>query len=518
MESNVVYLQTSDYDVAPSRNALHFRDQFNKNKTIVTDFGIWMPQKGIEDFCRSVNTSIAWLIECVIAIVLTHSHEDHAGMLPYIVRCGYRGPIYMTELCKSKCISNWLDDIGINARYGDFYYTEEDIKKTVKLIRCVHVGERIELYHDSSVTVTVEVIDNGHLSDAVSYFFTFKRYGCQDNNILLTGDLKEKSSIKNIVPIPLSIREKKMTILLESTYGDTIRVINNTFEREITRTYRNGGNVVIPCITNDRTAEVIDRLLKMQDRGLIPRNAKIYVKGKLGKKHFFELMGSNIDFKEDFNVKSTNIVFMDGDMFDVVPQGHFIMLVSPGMAQGGASLNAITHECSNPRNLVMFTSYVPPTGIASKFINARQGETIYIENHGYYQINATVRQYEGFSGHNDLMANERFLKQFKDATAVICNHGSKKAIESQCDAIETELGLKAYPASPDIAFRILPDGVKPIRHGAIVNGKAISVRKNSHPDIKNNPNGKQHHHKKTSKSHKGTRGRNYYKSSKRARR
>lgn len=522
-KSNNVYLQTSDYDVAPSRNVIFFKNDLGEKKALVVDFGQWMLEKGIEDFCREVNRSIGWQIDNTVAMLITHSHVDHIGMVPYFVRLGFRGPIYMTELCKWKCRHIWKDNMAINARYGDFYYGEENIAETLRLVKTIRVNETFELYDDSSVEVTATALDNAHLTDAVSYFVTFRRYGCDDNNILFTGDLKESSSIKNLSPIPDSIKNKKMTILLESTYGDTIRpelddITETLFEREVSKCYNAGGNVVIPCITNDRTAEVVSRIIRMQKNGYISKRAKVFIKGELGRKLWNVLLNSSIDFRSDFSMSSHNIVFMDTS--EVVPKGHYIMVVSPGMSQGGASLNAITRECTNRESLIIYTSYVPCNGVASKFINARKGEKIYIENHGNYEVNAMISQYKGFSGHNDLKANLRFLQQLKNVNAVICNHGSEKAISSQCEAISYDLGLEAYPASPKIAFRISPDGVKPIRHGAITSNEYVhNARKNPHPDIAEPEIEKREKRskKKSKITRKRTRvgGKNHYKNPKR---
>ncbi len=81
-------------------------------------------------------------IRTLDAVVLTHSHIDHCGAVPYLYKYGFDGPVYTTEPSMHLSTMMQLDYINVCEREGRISpYSKKDIKTTVLHTYCLDWGK-----------------------------------------------------------------------------------------------------------------------------------------------------------------------------------------------------------------------------------------------------------------------------------------------------------------------------------------------------------------------------------------
>lgn len=458
---NYVYVQTTDYNVGHSMNFIFFKDRYNNTKAIVIDCGISYKDKNQENLSEEINKNIICDISKIKAVLITHAHNDHLGLLPYLVSLGYSGKIYSSEVVRREAGIILRDSAKVMSSYGEYYYNNDDIDLATSMIKPVPCNKEFEIYNDGEIIVTATGLDNPHLNGAYSWSLLFTKYSYEDISITFSGDVKKDNEMFYTEPIPEFIKKRPTTIICESTYGDCIRKKDSeqNFEELVKETYDRGGNVIIASIANERAEIILNHLLKMKENNMIPQDTKIFVKGILLRKlyNIINNSGDVIKFKEDFCDTSNDIIFMDQG--EVLPsQKQYILVVSPGMLGGGASLEAAFAEAYNEKSMLILTSYVPEKGIAYNILHTPKGG-IYKHTDGRnIKINMDVRQCKYFSGHADELELMEFIMQFT-VVSVLCNHGEQKTIEKFAEDINSILKVRAYATSRKKCFRISSHGV-----------------------------------------------------------
>ena len=219
------------------------------------------------------------------AVVLTHVHIDHCGLLPRLVAEGFRGPIYMTRPSQD-LLGMMLHDTARIQKEDTAYkirrhkkashkpprpvkplYTEEDVERTLPLASGVDYGEQVSISDDLSVTFH----DAGHILG--SSMLEIKA-GSQGDaiTIVFSGDIGLEN--KPIVRDPTFFRQADF-VVMESTYGDRNHAPAGNVEDElaavIQRTVDRGGNVVIPTFAVERAQELMYYLARLCLAGRIPQ-------------------------------------------------------------------------------------------------------------------------------------------------------------------------------------------------------------------------------------------------------
>ena len=218
------------------------------------------------------------------AVVISHAHIDHTGLLPRLVASGYRGPIFATEATCDLMELMLLDAANLQekdaewenkwrARLGKAFveplYTVADTEQTLKQRRPLAYGQTQEVapgvritYHDAghilgSAIVDLHIIDH-HL----------------DRHLVFSGDLGNACSPLMRDPQTLSRAD---AVMLESTYGDRDHRCSEATLDELAeilqQAHRDGGNVLIPSFAVGRTQDLIYHLGRFYQEGRLPQQA-----------------------------------------------------------------------------------------------------------------------------------------------------------------------------------------------------------------------------------------------------
>jgi len=218
------------------------------------------------------------------AVVISHAHLDHSGLLPRLVAAGYSGPIFATEATCELLELMLLDSAHIQehdaewenkwrARVGKEpitpLYTTADTESTLKLRRPLEYG----VSHEVAAGISVTFHDAGHiLGSAIVELEVCDHHITR--HVVFSGDLGNTCSPLMHDP---SILTRADLLMMESTYGDRDhRCSEDTLDElaEILQTaYRDGGNVLIPSFAVGRTQDLIYYLGRFYQEGRLKQQA-----------------------------------------------------------------------------------------------------------------------------------------------------------------------------------------------------------------------------------------------------
>jgi metallo-beta-lactamase family protein len=212
------------------------------------------------------------------AVVLTHAHLDHTGLLPRLVAEGYSGPVYCTAPSRALISLVLLDAGSIQeeaARYAKKkgysqhpdprpLYTQKDARQALKLLHTLPFDDERDLFPG----VRLRFVRAGHLLGAASVEITAKGADGERRTWCFSGDVGRYGVpiLKDPEPPPVA----PAALLLESTYGDRLHPREDAAEALgaiIAETYTRGGVVIIPAFALGRTQEILYHLSHLADQG-----------------------------------------------------------------------------------------------------------------------------------------------------------------------------------------------------------------------------------------------------------
>lgn len=207
----------------------------------VTDCGLFQERKYDE-----LNNELPFDPEKVDFCLITHTHVDHIGRLPYMVKKGFYRPIYVTETT-NKLLPLALNDSfkvlsSVSKRKNvKCLYSEADVDKTLSLLKPCRYNETIRVNDNVKITF----LNNGHLVGAALILVQISYPEYEDINLLFTGDYNNKNMFFNVNPIPKWILELPLTVIQESTYGDMDSTeIKEIFKENIKKCIESDGTVL----------------------------------------------------------------------------------------------------------------------------------------------------------------------------------------------------------------------------------------------------------------------------------
>jgi len=384
---------------------------------IVIDCGLFQGYKKL----RERNwAGLPFEVSQIDAVVLTHGHLDHSGMIPLLYKNGYRGPIYCSdatfELCKLL-----LPDSG--------YLQEEEAKYRNKHKRTKHkpalplydlktARNSLSLFAPVKYHVVIKVKDTeiklspvGHILGAASIKVTH-----DNKSLIVSGDVGRPHELVMYAPEPL---EKCDYLLLESTYGnrlhkveeDAAAVLTNT----INKTVAQGGSILIPSFAIGRAQTImfiLSELIRTKKIAKIPiyldspmaiNASSIY--HKYNTEH--RLSEEQFRYINDLVEYTKSVDESKGIAFVKYP--HIIISAS-GMATGGRVLHHLKQLLPDYRNTIVFVGYQAGGTRGRKLLDKPNKVRVFGRD---VKVKADVLEISSFSAHADYNEMIDWLKQAK---------------------------------------------------------------------------------------------------------
>ncbi len=373
-------------------------------------------------------------IEELDAIIISHSHIDHSGFVPFLYKMGFRGPVYCTAPTRDISALLALDYIGVAFKQArKMLFDVEDVKEMVKHTITLDWGEVTDITPDLRLTL----YNSGHI---LGSSMVHLHIGNGLHNLIYSGDLKY---LRTQVLDPAETNFPRLeTLIIESTYGGRADILGSRKEaelrliRKVNDTVRRGGKILVPVLGVGRAQEVMLILEKAMREGLLER-VPIYVQGMV-----WDITAIHTAYPDYLNRDLRKAIFhRDENPFlseifkkvgskkeqDLIIEegGPCVILATAGMLNAGASLEYFKRLSDNPKNTIVFVSYLGEGTIGRKvqngektlvLANGNRPETIHVN----MEV-ATITDLTGHAGRNELL---RFVHHLNPKPKrVIVNHG-----------------------------------------------------------------------------------------------
>ena len=397
-----------------------------KGKHILLDCGLY---QGHRKDAERKNAHFGFDPTTIDYLIVSHAHIDHTGLIPKLVKEGFKGPIYCTPATRDLCAIMLPDSAHIqenDAKFANKHRLAEGKRPIEPLYDTedaeTAVGRIIEVpfYQDFEVCdeVTLRFTENGHLLGSAATNLTIKDTQ-RTIQLCYTGDIGRQTN--SILNLPQSFPQADY-ILSESTYGDRlhedevynleelIRIINDTC-------IKNKGKVIIPAFSIGRTQEILYGLDYLNGKLKLP-NIPVYLDSPLSAKgttvfrQHLELF--NKEFQEFLKQDISPFEFPNLKLIQTVDESKAlnespepcIIISASGMMEAGRIRHHIFNTIENPLNTILIVGYCEPGTLGGKIAAGLPEVKIFGQ---MKKVNARVEYIRAFSGHGDYKEMITFL-------------------------------------------------------------------------------------------------------------
>jgi len=388
------------------------------------------------------------------AVLLTHAHIDHSGLLPKLHRAGYRGPIYATAGTRDLC-AVMLPDAGsiqesevrhLNRRNQQRgrpevrpIYTVRDAHQTLELFKKVKLNAPVEV----TPGVTATYWEAGHILGSASIEV---RVEGDDGpvTLLFSGDLGPGGRDYADDPkAPAGVDY----LVTESTYGDRVRPTLGGTERravlaeELNQAHAAGGPLLIPAFAVERSQELLADLMALMDEGQVPK-ADIFLDSPLAIEatEVFQERGWNraTGVNPFAHLRSSGrLKFLreagESDALGRLTGWHIIMAAS-GMCDAGRVRGHLKRLLWRRQATVLLSGYQAVGTLGRILQEGAERVTIQGEE---IQVRARIHALDVYSSHADALGLETWAKARRPVSGgVFLAHGEPGALQGLKDRLE----------------------------------------------------------------------------------
>jgi len=403
--------------------------------------------------------------DTIDAVLLTHAHLDHCGLLPKLAREGFKGKIYCTSATYDIAQIILLDAAHLQEQDAEYkrrrheregrkgpypeipLYTMNDAQATFPLFSTIKYEETIPLGDG----IEASFHDAGHVLGAAMIKLRASKNG-ERRTIIFSGDVGRWD--RPIIRDPVTFEEADY-ILVESTYGDRLHEGKEDTEKilaeVINSTRKRGGNIVIPSFAFERAQEVlyylnnlllenhIPHLLVFLDSPMATSITEVFERHPdMLDKEMNELIRRRKSPFDFTGLKITRTV----DESKVINHisGTSIIIAGSGMCTGGRIKHHLVNNISRQESTVLFVGYQAVGTLGRQIVDGSKEARILGQMH---KVLARIVQMSGFSAHADRDELFRWLSGFrKPPLQVFVTHGEPESAQQFARFLEEKTGWK----------------------------------------------------------------------------
>ena len=436
-----------------------------RESSVLLDCGINPgSQRPFESFPRFDSPEFE--IDSLDAVVISHAHLDHCGLVPFLYKYGYDGPVYCSAPTSNLMTLLQLDYLDVAGKQGVTpYYDQKDVRECV-----LHtIPLRFGVVTDIAPDIRLTLHNSGHiLGSAMSHL----HIGEGLHNVVYTGDYKFARTM--LLEAATTEFPRVETVITESTYGGSDDVMPSRVEAEerltsvVNATLERKGKVLIPVPAVGRAQEIMLIIDGYMKRGLM-KEAPVFIEGMISEATaihtaYPEYLGREVRH----SILHEEINPFQSDYFTIVEhpsvrQGIIegepcIVLATSGMLEGGPVIEYFKNWAADPKNTIIFVSY-QIEGTLGRRVQKGVTEVTTMDNEGKMavaQVKLQVESIEGFSGHSDRRQLIAYLTHLKPKPErVFMCHGEKSKIMNLANFIDNKAGINAVVPAVLETFRLL---------------------------------------------------------------
>jgi len=397
------------------------------------------------------------------AVLLTHAHLDHCGLLPRLVLKDFNQPIYCTAATAEITRIMLLDAGKLQEEDAEFkqrrhkkerrkgkypeipLYTQEDAEAVFPLFSPVKYGEPVPIGEG----VEASFHDAGHVLGSSMVRLKVKQNG-EQRIVIFSGDIGRWS--KPMLEDPTLFDEADY-VVVESTYGDRLlEPVEDTakeFAEIINATANKGGNIIIPSFALERSQEILYYLNKFRLEKRIP-HLPVFVDSPMAIS-ITEVFGNypqlfDGEMKKLLSQEKSPFAFPELKMVRTTEEskelnkltGSNIIIAGSGMCTGGRIKHHLVNNITREENTILFVGY-QAFGTLGRYIVDGAKTARILGN--YYPIRARIAQVHGFSAHADRDELIKWLSGLaKPPRRVFITHGELKASKNLAGLVRESKG------------------------------------------------------------------------------
>jgi metallo-beta-lactamase family protein len=390
------------------------------------------------------------------AVFLTHAHLDHCGLLPKLVRDGYKGKIYCTQATADIAQIILLDAAKLQeedaiykakrhkreGRRGPYpeipLYAVEDAEavqphfSAVEFLSCVRVSSNVEgCYYEA-----------GHVLGAAVINMNIRQDG-KNHRVIFSGDI---------------LFDEAEYIVMEATYGDRTHEEheNTDIQRQlrdcINRTVSAGGNIIIPSFALERSQELLYHLNELFLRKEIPaitvfldspmaiRITEVFKRhAELFDEEMMQRLRQGNSFFSFENLKIVQTV-EESKAINKMKENS-IIIAGSGMVTGGRVKHHIVNNVTRPESTILFVGYQAEGTPGRILLDGAREIRLLGQMH---PVKAHIEKIDGFSAHADRDGLLEWLSDIRiPPRCVFITHGEEKAATSFAKLLNEKTGWTA---------------------------------------------------------------------------
>jgi len=451
--------------------------------SVLIDCGMYQGTKTVKELNYG---RFPFAVDEIKALILTHAHIDHCGLVPKLCRAGYRGPVIATR-GTADLLTYVLPDSGYvqemevqhlnrrNSRRGrpevDPIYTRADAEASLKRIVSEPYGKCIQVLPD----LAIRFWDAAHILGAASVEVAISDKGASANrlSLLFSGDVGPGN--KAFHGEPQAPKEIDF-LFAESTYGDRIRPRRTTEQRrkslqhEVSKALARRGVLLIPAFAVERTQELLSDLDALFDSGALPvvpvfvdsplatQATKVFGRhlGELGKDGTHPFQRSNLRFVTDAN---------ESKKLNRLRSGA-IIIAGSGMCDAGRIRHHFKEHLARSDTTVLLVGYQAPGTLGRLLLDGADAVRIQGDE---IVVRARIRMLDEYSGHADQRALVKWVAKRQPRLGTFLIHGEESARSALAGMLSASGITRESIHLPVIgeSVRLTPEGSKTVRVRAV---------------------------------------------------
>jgi metallo-beta-lactamase family protein len=386
----------------------------------------------------------------ISAVFITHSHLDHIGLLPKLVKDGFNGVVYSTAATKDFARLMLEDSEHILSQEAEregkqVLYSLEDIDHLMSLWNGIDYHETVELGN-----YKITFFDAGHILGS-----SIIKIEADGKVIVFSGDLGN-------YPAPIIRSTEMMTdahadyCLVESAYGDRVHedvdTRKNLLEKTIKETVNAGGVLMIPAFAMERTQELLYNLHQLFEENSIPR-VPVFIDSPLAIK-LTEVYKKHENY---YNNEIEKIIKTGEDILNF-PSIHFtmttdeskaindvpapkIIIAGSGMSNAGRILHHELRYLPDPKSTILFVGYQAGDSLGKEILEGASEVTIFGER---VSVKCKKVDIPGYSAHADQPRLLNWVGSMKETLKkVFVVQGEQNSSEVLAQKIKEEFSIDA---------------------------------------------------------------------------